>query len=336
MGVMVAPIAIAYIDVRTDMSLVRSRSEMVMFSANATSYLHASQDLALWGENLETLIGGRGGPETKLFPGFGLFVMAALGLIAPFTLRAQPPANSKRIAITYSAVAIVGFLLSLGPEPAIGDLRLWTTGPYDWLLSLVPGFDGLRVPARAAIVVFLAFSVLASIGTRCIVDRISRRAALIITLVITTVSAAEGYHTRRMVPFHPNGPEAERATTEWLRQLPQGPTIILPFYDRRDRVPNIMRSVYATLQHGHPILLMGHLAGSQPVWFVILKDSAKLRDYQPIQRCTAWTSCDRRSLRCDTRTSISKYGRSPDARRSYPKRSRTPSKFMVFWNQLDI
>ncbi|HIM15754.1 MAG TPA: hypothetical protein EYM31_08310 [Acidobacteria bacterium] len=278
MGAMVAPIAIAYIDVRADMSLVRSRSEMVMFSANATSYLHASQDLAVWGENLETLVGGRGGPETKLFPGFGLFVMAALGLIGPFTLRAQPPVNSKRIAITYSAVAIVGFLLSLGPEPAIGDLRLWTTGPYDWLLSLVPGFDGLRVPARAAIVVFLAFSVLASIGTRCIVDRISRRAALIIILVITTVSAAEGYHTRRMVPFHPNGPEAERATTEWLRQLPQGPTIILPFYDRRDRVPNIMRSVYATLQHGHP-LVNGFSGFSTPL-VRYFEDTAKLRDYQ--------------------------------------------------------
>ena len=278
MAVMVAPIAIAYIDVRADMSLVRSRSEMVMFSANATSYLHASQDLGLWGEHLETLVGGRGGPETKLFPGFGLFVMAALGLIAPFTLRSQSPVNSKRIAITYSAVAIVGFLLSLGPEPAIGDLRLWTAGPYDWLLSLVPGFDGLRVPARAAITVFLGFSVLASIATRCIVGRFSRRTAITVTLLISAVIAGEGYHTRRMVPFHPKGPEAERATTEWLRQLPPGPAIVLPFYDRRDRVPNTMRSVYATLQHGHPIV-NGH-SGFSTGLVRYFEGSAKLRDYR--------------------------------------------------------
>ena len=273
MGAMVAPIAIAYLDVRTDMSLVRTRSEMVMFSADTTSYLHASPDLSLWGNMLQG-----GGLETKLFPGFGLLTLAALGLIAPFAVKTASKTNLKRLAATYGTVAAVSFVISLGPEPRFDGILLTTTGPYDWLLSVIPGFDGLRVPARSAIAVFLGLAVLASIAMRCLVDRLSRRAAIAVTLVVMTVIAAEGYHTRRMVPFHPDGPEAERATTEWLRQLPPGPAIVLPFYERTDHVPNTMRSVYATLQHGHP-LVNGFSGFSTPL-VRYFEDSTKLRDYR--------------------------------------------------------
>jgi hypothetical protein len=273
MGAMVAPIAIAYLDVRTDMSLVRTRSEMVMFSADTTSYLHASPDLSLWGNTLQG-----GGLETKLFPGFGLLTLAALGLITPFAFKTASKTNLKRLAATYGTVAAVSFVISLGPEPSFDGILLTTTGPYDWLLSVIPGFDGLRVPARSAIAVFLGLAVLASIAMRCLVDRLSRRAAIAVTLVIMTVIAAEGYHTRRMVPFHPDGPEAERATTEWLRQLPPGPAIVLPFYERTDHVPNTMRSVYATLQHGHP-LVNGFSGFSTPL-VRYFEDSTKLRDYR--------------------------------------------------------
>ena len=273
MGAMVAPIAIAYLDVRTDMSLVRTRSEMVMFSADTTSYLHASPDLSLWGNTLQG-----GGLETKLFPGFGLLTLAALGLITPFAFKTASKTNLKRLAATYGTVAVVSFVISLGPEPSFDGILLTTTGPYDWLLSIIPGFDGLRVPARAAIAVFLGLAVLASIAMRCLVDRLSRRAAIAVTLVVITVIAAEGYHTRRMVPFHPDGPEAERATTEWLRQLPPGPAIVLPFYESTDHVPNTMRSVYATLEHGHP-LVNGFSGFSTPL-VRYFEDSTKLRDYR--------------------------------------------------------
>ena len=273
MGAMVAPIAIAYLDVRTDMSLVRTRSEMVMFSADTTSYLHASPDLSLWGNMLQG-----GGLETKLFPGFGLLTLAALGLIAPFAVKTASKTNLKRLAATYGTVAAVSFVISLGPEPSFDGILLTTTGPYDWLLSVIPGFDGLRVPARSAIAVFLGLAVLASIAMRCLVDRLSRRAAITVTVIIMAVIAAEGYHTRRMVPFHPDGPETERATTEWLRQLPPGPAIVLPFYERTDHVPNTMRSVYATLQHGHP-LVNGFSGFSTPL-VRYFEDSTKLRDYR--------------------------------------------------------
>ena len=273
MGAMVTPIAIAYLDVRADMSLVRTRSEMVMFSADTTSYLHASPDLSLWGNTLQG-----GGLETKLFPGFGLLTLAALGLITPFAVKTASKTNLKRLAATYGTVAAVSFVISLGPEPSFDGILLTTTGPYDWLLSVIPGFDGLRVPARSAIAVFLGLAVLASIAMRCLVDRLSRRAAIAVTLVVMTVIAAEGYHTRRMVPFHPDGPEAERATTDWLRQLPPGPAIVLPFYERTDHVPNTMRSVYATLQHGHP-LVNGFSGFSTPL-VRYFEDSTKLRDYR--------------------------------------------------------
>jgi hypothetical protein len=55
-------------------------------------------------------------------------------------------------------------VLSLGPEPAAWSHRLLPSGPYLWLARIVPGMDGLRVPARLAVLVLMSLSVLAAVG----------------------------------------------------------------------------------------------------------------------------------------------------------------------------
>jgi hypothetical protein len=57
-------------------------------------------------------------------------------------------------------VAIVAVTLSLGPHVRIWGAQVTEHGPYSWLLAIVPGMDGMRVPARFAIVVIAALSVL--------------------------------------------------------------------------------------------------------------------------------------------------------------------------------
>ncbi len=61
--------------------------------------------------------------------------------------------------------------LSLGPIPQSMGQPLNLTGAYGWLYDYVPGFDGLRVPSRFAMLVSLMLAVLAGFGAA----RISRQ-----------------------------------------------------------------------------------------------------------------------------------------------------------------
>ena len=61
--------------------------------------------------------------------------------------------------------------LSLGPSPQVLGRPLDLASPYRFLWNHVPGFEGLRVPARFAMIVVLMLSVLASFGAAVIARR---------------------------------------------------------------------------------------------------------------------------------------------------------------------
>ena len=63
---------------------------------------------------------------------------------------------------------MTGFLLSLGPSPAL--LGGSSLAPFDWL-SMLPGFAGLRAPARFAVLVTLGVAGLAAIGASAVMRR---------------------------------------------------------------------------------------------------------------------------------------------------------------------
>jgi hypothetical protein len=65
----------------------------------------------------------------------------------------------------FSAFAcLLAVWLSLGPAPRVGGRELGLPGPYAWLYDFVPGFDGLRAPARYAAVAVLFLAVLAGLA----------------------------------------------------------------------------------------------------------------------------------------------------------------------------
>ena len=73
-------------------------------------------------------------------------------------------------------LGLAAVVLSWGPSPTAGGRLLGFDGPYLWLYLHVPGFDGLRVPARFAMVAYVFLAVLAGYGLAAI-DR-HRRGAL--------------------------------------------------------------------------------------------------------------------------------------------------------------
>ena len=86
-------------------------------------------------------------------------------------------------------VLLAAFWLSLGPAPQSLGRPVEIAGPYQLLFDYVPGFDGVRVPARFAMIVAFALAVLAGYGAaalsrapfghdrpgRCMCGRVSRR-----------------------------------------------------------------------------------------------------------------------------------------------------------------
>jgi hypothetical protein len=124
--------------------------------------------------------------------------MVALLLVSP---RARAVARGEGgSAVPFSLLAaIAAFALSLGPTITTGGRPLGA-GPYAWLYDTIPGFDGLRVPARFGMLVALFLAILAGIGARALErrphgDRLVLLAALLFLCEATPIPLA------RNVPF---------------------------------------------------------------------------------------------------------------------------------------
>lgn len=73
----------------------------------------------------------------------------------------------------YAVAAMAAAVLALGPQIAAKGLVV-SPGPYAWLMQYVPGFDGLRVPARFVMLVTLFLAVLAGLGGAALMTRARR------------------------------------------------------------------------------------------------------------------------------------------------------------------
>lgn len=125
-----------------------------------------------------------------------LFAVAAL--VSP-AVRARLASFSRSRGF-FAAVLLLALWLSLGPFPQALGRPLELFGLYGVLFDHVPGFDGLRVPARFAMIVTLMLAVLGGFGA----DAIGRFTRLRLVLAIAAiVFLAEGLS----LPFTVNGAE---------------------------------------------------------------------------------------------------------------------------------
>jgi hypothetical protein len=90
----------------------------------------------------------------------------ALALLLGISPRARiETARLMRSPIAFAFVAtILAMWLSLGPLPNAGEARVSGFGLYGLLYDYVPGFNGVRVPARYAMIAGLFLAILAGFG----------------------------------------------------------------------------------------------------------------------------------------------------------------------------
>ena len=146
--------------------------------------------------------------------------------------------NDGSLAIGYAAIALALWILALGPEPAFNGTPVWYRAPYWFLYQYVPGFDGLRVPARFWAIVTGCLAVLAGLGA----ERVLRgRWREVRALVICAMLVVEGW----IAPIHLEPvpePIGMPADAETVLEIPAGS----PYQDSA--------AMYRSLWHGKPVL----------------------------------------------------------------------------------
>jgi hypothetical protein len=159
----------------------------------------------------------------------------------------------------FVAALVAAFWLSLGPSPQVLGRPLDLASPYRFLWDHVPGFDGLRVPARFAMIVTLMLSVLGALGAAALAR--VRYGAIVLTLlaaaflyeagaapfVVNGISPIRGYAPAARLETPRRAPAIYQAVgrlpaTAVLADLPLGQ----PDYD--------LRAMYHSIERWRPIV----------------------------------------------------------------------------------
>ena len=231
-----APFAYGYMKFQRAYGLRRWPDEIEAFSADIASLLKAPDFLRVWG-----WLNVIDRPESALFPGLTVVLLACAGLIAGWIaasrsgvgtgrlsasrwllgaaalagfVAATPamfgpwklePAGLQLISVTtarkplsiavllaavalvmhpavrsawrrrsplafYSLATVLMWLFSLGPSPTLMNQRLIYKAPYSWLMML-PGVEGVRVPARFWVLGTLCLAVAAALALEHLTTR---------------------------------------------------------------------------------------------------------------------------------------------------------------------
>ncbi len=116
-----------------------------------------------------------------------LAFIAAMGWMS--TVPAIVAAARRRSVLAFYALAAFAmWIFALGPDPEFFRHRFLYQAPYGWLMRL-PGFDGLRVPARFWMMCLLCLSALAAIA----VNRLGGRARRLATAAAVVGLLADGW-----------------------------------------------------------------------------------------------------------------------------------------------
>ncbi len=135
------PYALQYLGV-SDTVGSRPLEAIREYSATPASYLASPPENWLWGWTADRW----GRPELRLFPGILACVLAVAGFFA----------RPRFLALAFAAVTAVAVVLSLGLNTPV----------YSWLVDRFDALQGLRAPARFAILAVATMAVLSALGVQ--------------------------------------------------------------------------------------------------------------------------------------------------------------------------
>ncbi|MHB8671942.1 MAG: hypothetical protein ACYDAD_15505 [Acidimicrobiales bacterium] len=257
----VAPTTRPYVELQRDAAFRRPVSPA--FHLRALDLLTPSRHRqVLSGPTLP--VTGRHTPEREYFPSLTALLLAGVGIVGirrrrsrsgprhadPHIRQDEGPESARRrheLALV-AAAALVGLLVGLGPD--IGGIP----GPYRFLHEHVPGFAGLRVASRFAMVTVLGVAVLAGAGLARILRALrSSTARRVVTAAVLGAALFELAIPVKWKVLPNDG--GTLAVYRALAARPAGAVVELPIADPRDgerwSTTEGPRMVYSTIDW-HP------------------------------------------------------------------------------------
>jgi hypothetical protein len=112
-----------------------------------------------------------------------LAILAALALLLPLP-RVTGAVRQRSALAFYAIAAFAMWAFALGPDPTVFDRRFIYQAPYGQLMRL-PGFDGLRVPARFWMMALVCFTAIAALAINRVAP--ARRRLVVVAAAIGLV-----------------------------------------------------------------------------------------------------------------------------------------------------
>ena len=233
-AMILGPMALTYRSVASEHGL--SRSYEPQNSLGAADLITPHTNNWSWGSTFDSFTSLMRREEHPFFPGFVVLALGVIGIVLFVRAERHPkgadggrdglPTNDRVDEIAAVVVAGMGAaLLAIGPSPK------GLPGPFRFFHAYVPGFDGVRVTSRFAIVTLLAAALLVAMGYAWIRDRLASRysvrvASYALPLVVLLIAVEVGGPMRRI-----DVPNGDRLIVyEALADAEPGPVLELPMH----------------------------------------------------------------------------------------------------------
>jgi hypothetical protein len=175
------------------------------------------------------------------------YVLAAGILLVLTSARVRTAYSAQSVLGFYAVVAFVTWLLSLGPSPSFMGGPFMYRGPYA-LLTFLPGYSALRVPARFWMITVLSLSVIGATIFARLTERLGRGRLVVMALVALGV-LADGWVSEFPLVRPPAMWPAESCANgdgstlhDALLELPVG--VVL----------DDVAAMYRSISHGYPVV----------------------------------------------------------------------------------
>jgi hypothetical protein len=256
-SVALLPVLVKYRHVHGALGLARSPGEIQQFSAHIGSFLNPSPMLAFWPPRNVPVV------EDYLFPGLTpvVVVAAALVIVIVRTRSRRSAGALTNTFLFYVAAALFMAALTLGPAPADVGVSRWLK-PYEWLVH-VPGFNGVRVPARYGMLMALCLAVACGLGLE-----LTLRAVRLPRAFVTAVVALGLLLDGAIKPLIGSPPPGRV-------ELPKVPAAAVLEFPPDDNSVNV-GAMFRSMSHRQP--LINGYSGHVPAHYAILGQSLRRGD----------------------------------------------------------
>jgi hypothetical protein len=186
----------------------------------------------------------------------------------------------------FAVIAVAAYAVALGPFLQISGHVTGIPLPYRWLLDHLPGFSMLRVPARAGIITFAAFTVICAFGWlqfwEWVSKRITLRESMAAALVIV-VLGAEFCSVPIPLFAEVSGSDIPQVYS-FLRDYPdEGGVLEIPAFGRAPDGTEFWERVYTyfSAYHYKPIVI-GYSGYNPPEFHELIAASVELPKDSPL------------------------------------------------------